>query len=721
MAERSFGGYAYQQRLGTGVFGEIYRALSGTGKEARILHVDPRLATEQSFVRALVQFGERTLPLEHPRVVGLRQVGRSGDHMVVVTDPVSGPVALRDLSARCGGLLPLDVALAIGLGAVEGLASAHSLRVVHGAVHPRSVLVDFHGGVMLADFGVSWALIATAAETGDVALLHDLCGYLAPELALGQLASEVSDVYAAGALLFDLLSGQPPPGEVRAPPAVSEVIGRALTVDPGARLINASELEELLEEAIAADGCAVARPDDVAAFVAERLAAADDALHSATEDLVAGLTAAEETGRSTRVTDLLAQLESEGQRREAPRARRPEAEADREPVGDMTEVDPRNPLIADHDLADLLRLGDVDALSAPPRDAEPPRAATLPLHGTPGAPPPVPDATIPMLGAGPPGMPPPPVLGAGSPGSAGGFAPATGALFDSDDDDSTPLPRPAPHRPGSVTRHLGEIEAQGGVAALRRPLRVPRPLLWAALTSFALAALGTVIYTQTDLFNPARRAAEERAADRAEKDALARHQAAQPVPVEISIISPEPDAAVWLLLGRTPVDSMPLSAAMVHELRLEQDGHRPHDVRVTGYQWKEEGGVLRASVTAALTPGTQRAAVPAFPPAGAGAPPPPGPRGRGVVHIDSDPRGAQVWLLIGFTPRATIAGLEAGRDYQLKVLKDGFQPGFAAVRAEDWHLSGPGGPVAESLAREVILTRDPGRRSEKSRKRSRRR
>lgn len=696
MAERSFGGYAYQQRLGTGVFGEIYRALSGAGKEARILHVDPRLGTQLPFVRALVQFGERTLPLDHPRIVGLRQVGRSGDHMVVVTDAVSGPVAVRELCARCGGPLPLDIALAIGLGAIEGLASAHSLRVVHGAVHPRSVLVDFHGGVMLADFGVAWALIATAAETGDVALLQELSGFLAPELALGQLPSEVSDVYAAGALLFDLLSGGPPPGELRAPPAVSRVIGRALAVDPGARLINASELEELLEEAIAADICPVARPEDVAAFVAERLAATDDALHSATEDLVAGLTA-ETEGRSTRVTDLLASLEIDAPRPPVPSVGRyVEAEVDREPAGDMTEVDPRNPLVADADLADLLRLGDVDALSAPTPDAD--HALTVPLR-----------------------RPRPASRGAaqldGPMSVAAGFAPATGELFD--DADSTPLPRPLPHRPGSVTRHLDAIEAEGGVASLRRPLRVPRPLVWAAVTAFALAALATVIYTQTDLFNPGRRAAAERAADRADRDALARHQASQPIPVELSVTSSEADAAVWLLLGRTPLDSLPMSAAMVHELRLERDGHRSADVRVTGYQWKEEGGVLRASVSATLAPGAPRAPMPAFPPAGAGAEPPPGPRGRGVVHVDSDPPGAQVWLLIGFTPRATIAGLEAGRDYQVKVLKDGFRPGTAAVRSEEWYLSGPGGPVTESLAREVALTREPDRRSGKSRKRKR--
>jgi hypothetical protein len=698
VAERSFGGYAYQQRLGTGVFGEIYRALSGAGKEARILHVDPRLATQQPFVRALVQFGERTLPLDHPRVVALRQVGRSGDHMVVVTDPISGPVAVRELCARCGGALPLDIALAIGLGAIEGLACAHSLRVVHGAVHPRSVLVDFHGGVMLADFGVAWALIATAAETGQMALLQELSGFLAPELALGQLASEVSDVYAAGALLFHLLTGHPPPGELNAPAAVRQVIGRALAVDPGARLINASELEELLEEAIAADICPVARPEDVAAFVAERLASSDDALHSDTEDLVAGLVA-ETTGRSTRVTDLLASLELEAPRA-APAVRDPEADVDREPAGDMTEVDPRNPLVADTDLNELLRLSDVDAMSAPLPGVDA-RASTLPLHGA------LPGVSRADKQA---------ADDAAGPAGAAGFAPATGELYD--DADSTPLPRPAPHRPGSVTRHLGAVEDEGGVAVLRRTLRVPR-LLWAAVIAFALAALGMVVYTQTDLFHPERRAAEQRAADRAEKDALARHQAAQPVPVELSIISGEPDAAVWLLLGSTPLDSLPMSAAMVHELRLERDGHRPADVRVTGYQWKEDGGALRATVTATLARGGPRAPVPAFPPAVAGAAPPPGPRGRGVVHVDSDPPGAQVWLLIGFTPRATIAGLEAGRDYQVKVLKDGFRPGTAAVRSEEWYLSGPGGPVTESLAREVTLTRERDRRSGKPRKRKR--
>jgi hypothetical protein len=643
VAERSFGGYAYQQRLGTGVFGELYRALSGAGKEARILHVDPHLAARPAFAHALVHFGESVVPLDHPHVVALRQVGRSGDHMVVVTDAVSGPVTLSELIARCGGRLPPDIALAIGLGAVQGLAFAHSLRVVHGAVHPRSVLIDFHGTVRLSDFGVAWALMATATETGDVGLLHQLSGYLAPELALGQAASELGDVYAAGALLFELLRVGAAQAEPPASPAVRQVIERALAAHPGARLINASELEELLEEAIAADVCPVAPPDALAAFVAERLAAADQALIGDTEDLVARLAAEEDRERDH---------------------------------GDMTEVDPRRPVRGEPDLSGLLRLDTVDALSAPVR--RPARQAGAAAHA--------PGPLVPFGG--------------------------------DQDDDTTPLPRPALPRPGSVTRHL-DAAGDDGVLAPHRRWRPPRALVWTGVSAFALAALATIVYTNTDVFDPGRKESEERDADRAREEAIARHEAAQPSPGEITVTAAEPDAAVWLLLGRTPVDSMPLSSAMVHELRVEHEGYQPHDLRVTGYQWKEDGGSLRARVWAELVAGAPPSPVPAFPPAREGAAPTAGPRGRGVVHVESDPAGARVWLLVGFTPRATIAGLAAGRDYQLKVLKDGFRPGSAVVRADDWFLSGPGGPLVASLAREVTLTREAARPAGKVRKRSR--
>jgi hypothetical protein len=125
---------------------------------------------------------------------------------------------------------------------------------------------------------------------------------------------------------------------------------------------------------------------------------------------------------------------------------------------------------------------------------------------------------------------------------------------------------------------------------------------------------------------------------------------------------------------------------------------------VSGYDWKGQEGTQRAEVGAALAPGTPAKAPPAFPPAPA-APPPGGPSGRGVVHVTSQPAGAQVWLLIGFTPRAAITGLEAGRAYEIKVLKDGFRPGFAAVAADEWYVAGKGSAVVPSLARDVALSK----------------
>ncbi|HTE54188.1 MAG TPA: protein kinase [Kofleriaceae bacterium] len=665
MSERAFGGYAYQQRLGTGTFGEVYRAMSAAGAEARIVHVDPRLAARPAFARALVKFGEQAVSLAHPNVVGVRQVGRNGDHLVVVTDPVSEPVALAELIDRAGGRLSSGVALAIGRGVVEGLARAHVLHIVHGAVHPRSVVVDARGTARLADFGLAGALTETALEGDETDLLDRLRGYLAPELAFGRVATTVSDVYAAGALLFELIEGAPPPGPLHASARVGEVIERALAIDPGERIMNAPELEELLRDAIAADGCQVASAEDLARLVSEHVVASDDALHAATEDLLAGLDpvppAELEAARSNRVSDLIARLEEDS--------------AD-DPGTDLTEVDPHQRSGGQSDLTRLLR-------------------------------------------PGPRGRP----TGAGSVTPDPAPAPAAHAGPHAGMDEGTPLPEPVPHRPGSVTRHLDALEAEDReirrqqrrasrdllVADEEEQLHIAprrsRTLLWVGITAFAVAALGAVIYTQTDLFNPGRRQAEEREAEAARQAEIARHLAAQPNPADITVTAGEPDAAVWLLLGRTPLESMPLSAGMVHELRVEHEGYLPLDVRVTGYQWKEQsGGALGADVVAELVQGAPRRPVPAYPAAtAASGEAPAGPRGRGVVRVKSAPPGAQVWLLIGFTPRATISGVEAGREYELKVLKDGFRPGSAAVRASDWFLSGRGGPMLASMTRDVTL------------------
>ncbi|HUS68115.1 MAG TPA: protein kinase [Kofleriaceae bacterium] len=717
MDARSFGGYSYHQRLAEGPFGEVWRGLGAAGDEARILVVDHRLAGLSSFARELTRFAAQMPSLDHPHVVAMRQVGMSGDDLVVVTDAVAGGVVLEDLMQRSPGLLPRDVALGIAVGAIEGLAHAHSLGVVHGAVHPRSVVIDFHGGVKLGDFGVSWALAESASDQRDSAQVAALRGYLAPEIALGRQARVTSDVYAAGALVHTLLCGRPPPSPWPAgatgAAAIRKVLGRALAIDPGARLVNATELEELLEEAALSDGCRVAPAADVARFVSDRLASADSQLDADTADVLSALEHEGEPAGGTRpgpgaaprrpgagrrrgVSEVIRGLESENLR-----SPRPRALDESSPFIDHTDVDDAIGIGANADpLAEIYAMstegglpsfddeGDSTPLPRPTADA--PGSFTRQREEFAGAP-----AAV---------------------GKRGRRASHVDPLAQ-----TTPLPQITPADVEAHMRQNVQNQQTAAVAASMahrydRPMSVPgedpfgprprrsRAFLWLALTVFALAITGAVVYTQSDDFDPGKREAAERDEARAREEAIAAHAAEQPVPVDLTVTSAEEDGAVWLLLGRTPLVSIPLSSAMVHELRLEHEGYQPVDLRVSGYDWKGEEGTQRAEVGAALQPGAPAKPPPAFPPAPA-TPTPGGPRGRGVVHVSSQPAGAQVWLLIGFTPRAAITGLEAGRAYEIKVLKDGFRPGFAAVAAEEWYVAGKGSPVVPSLARDVTLSK----------------
>ena len=119
----------------------------------------------------------------------------------------------------------------IGKAVVEALAAAHAAGVVHGAVHPRSVLIDEDGAVRLGDFVVGRALTTAVAQGADSSLWRGLAGYIAPELVVGEDPTPAADVFAVGAMLFTMLTGEAPPGTLRATPAVERLVQRALDTD----------------------------------------------------------------------------------------------------------------------------------------------------------------------------------------------------------------------------------------------------------------------------------------------------------------------------------------------------------------------------------------------------------------------------------------------------------------------------------------------------------
>jgi serine/threonine-protein kinase len=207
-----------------------------------------------------------------------------------------------------------------------GLHAAHELRddggqllgVVHRDVSPQNVLVSTRGVAKLIDFGIAKARDRLSGDTTASDTLKGKVRYMAPEQALGRPMDRRVDVWAVGAVLYHLLAGRPPyeaesevatlamlsSGRAPAPlpasihPAVADVLGRALVLDPEGRFSTAADLQQALDAAILAAGLAEgASAGAVAAFVAEVMG---EQAEKRRESIALGLKAADEsTGLAT--------------------------------------------------------------------------------------------------------------------------------------------------------------------------------------------------------------------------------------------------------------------------------------------------------------------------------------------------------------------------------------------------------------------------------------
>src|SRR5215510_2574100 len=253
------------------MYGAIHRAQFGGQRNLRGLVIDPKLLGEDSFRLVLTDAGAiaTAVALDHPSIVPTVAVESGGPDVVIVTRGVGRYVTVQDLitAARAnrsqGGKLPPPVVAAIGRSVIEALATAHGAGVVHGAVHPRSVLVDEDGAVRLGDFVVGRALTTAVAQGADSSLWRGLAGYLSPELVVGEDPTPSSDVFAVGAMLFTMLSGEVPPGTLHVTPAVERLVQRALDTELVRRYKNASDLLENLLEAFEDDRWEIADRGEV--------------------------------------------------------------------------------------------------------------------------------------------------------------------------------------------------------------------------------------------------------------------------------------------------------------------------------------------------------------------------------------------------------------------------------------------------------------------------
>ncbi|MBI4576092.1 MAG: protein kinase [Planctomycetes bacterium] len=207
--------YLLEERVGSGGFGEVWRARHHLWPE-QVVAI--KLPTEPEFVRQLRREGVIQHKLESPHVVRTRGCDPSHEPPYLVMDYVDGE-SLRELLRRRGCLPPAE-ALGVARQVLEGLSVAHAAGVVHRDLKPENVLVGTDGVVRLTDFGlgrVSERAAASIALSGSVASeaggLTGTLRYLAPEQRDDPDEVDArTDVYAFGLVLFEMLSGELPQG-----------------------------------------------------------------------------------------------------------------------------------------------------------------------------------------------------------------------------------------------------------------------------------------------------------------------------------------------------------------------------------------------------------------------------------------------------------------------------------------------------------------------------
>lgn len=265
--------YELGPQLGQGATARVLRAThkgTQTPVAVKVFHRGPW--SDPDVQRRAHQEFKTTLMLSHPNIVRIRETRLNEDPPAVVMDLVDG-ASLTEFQTRLPYVLP-ELSALVTIEILKGLAYAHEQGVVHRDLKPENILVGTDGRVYVADFGLAKITDASkATATGTILGSPD---FMSPEQAQGGLASERSDVFSVGAVLYFLVTGTRPfrkssplatlaavvggqyePATRRNPKLcapLAAIIERALARDPRERYASANDFRVALEQHLSATG-----------------------------------------------------------------------------------------------------------------------------------------------------------------------------------------------------------------------------------------------------------------------------------------------------------------------------------------------------------------------------------------------------------------------------------------------------------------------------------
>jgi eukaryotic-like serine/threonine-protein kinase len=268
------GDYEVKSLLGAGGMGEVYRARDARLGRDVAIKVLPLLATGSDRLRRFEQEARAAAALNHPNILAVFQMGTYQGAPYLVSELLEGETLREQLKRG-----PLSVRKAVGCGVqiAHGLAAAHEKGIVHRDLKPENLFVTREGRVKILDFGLAKLTQPRSNSDNDLKLTQGTepgvvmgtVGYMAPEQVRGQTTDPRADIFAFGAILYEMLAGkrafQKPtsadtmsailnedPPEISQvttsiPPALQRVVHRCLEKNPEQRFQSASDLAFALE------------------------------------------------------------------------------------------------------------------------------------------------------------------------------------------------------------------------------------------------------------------------------------------------------------------------------------------------------------------------------------------------------------------------------------------------------------------------------------------
>jgi serine/threonine-protein kinase len=253
--------YLLLDRHAIGGMATVWRAKDEwTGETVAIKRLHPHVVADPVARARLEREAEALRAIDHPAIVRPRELIDDADAPALVMDFVAG----RPLDERiAAGPLPAEEAVAIAAVIADALAVAHDHGIVHRDIKPANILLDDDGAVHLVDFGIVALMDAPPDDLTAASTMVGTLRYAAPERLAGGAVSPRSDVWALGAVLFEMLTGRPavpvvdPAGALAAsraaPPALdglpsdlAEVVTRAMATEPADRYPDAITLRDAL-------------------------------------------------------------------------------------------------------------------------------------------------------------------------------------------------------------------------------------------------------------------------------------------------------------------------------------------------------------------------------------------------------------------------------------------------------------------------------------------